>query len=168
MYANNCARKACIVYADIFDIFKVRPGRLEPNWRRILTMVMTMTMMTITMTMMMTINGQIPPTKLQNGDCDSDGDCDGDCDCDYALDGDVVFFYGNLPLSTTVICRALVYGSSSARRIGIWHPRRGWMQPTAGIGWLPPQMQAQTPLTLRSPATGLGEGIGHTSKMVST
>ena len=42
--------------------------------------------------------------------------------------------------------------------VGIWHPRRGWMQPTAGIGWLSPQMQAQTPLTLRSPATGLGEG----------
>ena len=39
----------------------------------------------------------------------------------------------------------------SKNEVGIWHPRRGWMQPTAGIGWLSPQMQAQTPLTLRSP-----------------
>ena len=60
-----------------------------------MTMVMTMTMMTITMTMMMTINDQIPPTKLQNGDCDSDGDCDGDCDGGDALDDDAAFLHHN-------------------------------------------------------------------------
>ena len=86
------------------------------------------------MTTMMTTTTMIMTTATMISDDDDDGEDDDDDDDD---DDDY-------------------YRSSSARRIGIWHPRRGWMKPTAGIGWLPPQMQAQTPLTLRSPATGLG------------